>query len=98
MPLPTAAGGSAQVVLTDLSGRSVLTYLLRGATKATVPLPISLKTGIYLLQVQNAGFVSKLQRLVIQWNVLALCVELNGYSLRQPMPVPCATCLPLKRT
>jgi hypothetical protein len=64
--LPTAASNSAQVVLTDLSGRTVLTQPLGGGTKATVNLPASLTTGIYLLQVQDAGAVTKPQRLVIQ--------------------------------
>lgn len=64
--LPTSLMGSAQVVLTDLSGRTVLTQPLRGATETTMPLPASLRTGIYLVQVQATNFVSKPQRLVIQ--------------------------------
>jgi hypothetical protein len=64
--LPTLASSTAQVVLTDLSGRTVLTHSLRGATETTVLLPPSLGTGIYLMQVQDAGLVSKPQRLVIQ--------------------------------
>ncbi|RZK62677.1 MAG: T9SS type A sorting domain-containing protein, partial [Hymenobacter sp.] len=64
--LPAAPSSAAQVVLTDLSGRPVLTYPLRGATETTVPLPASLGTGVYLLQVRGAGVVSKPQRLVVQ--------------------------------
>jgi hypothetical protein len=64
--LPTAASGAAQLLLTDLSGRTVLTQPLAGGTKTTVTLPASLGTGIYLLKVQGAGLVSKPQRLVIQ--------------------------------
>jgi hypothetical protein len=64
--LPASASGAAQVMLTDLSGRTVLTYPLRGATETTMALPPSLGTGIYLVQVQAANFVSKPQRLVIQ--------------------------------
>ncbi|OGX89369.1 hypothetical protein BEN49_09095 [Hymenobacter coccineus] len=64
--LPTSAIGAAQVVLTDLSGRTVLTHPLRGSTETTVPFPASLEAGIYLVQVRGAGFVSKPQRLVIQ--------------------------------
>jgi hypothetical protein len=64
--LPSSASGAAQVVLTDLSGRTVLTYSLRGATETTMPLPASLGTGIYLVQVRGAGVTSKPQRLVIQ--------------------------------
>jgi hypothetical protein len=64
--LPASASAATQVVLTDLSGRVVLTYPLRGATETTVPLPAALGTGLYLLQVQGNGVVSKPQRLVIQ--------------------------------
>ncbi len=64
--LPTAASGAAQVILTDLSGRTVLTQPLAGGTKATVNLPASLGAGIYLLKVQGAGVASKPQRLVVQ--------------------------------
>jgi hypothetical protein len=64
--LPTAASGSAQVVLTDLSGRVVVTQPMSSGTKVTVALPASLRPGIYLVQVQSANAVSKPQRLVIQ--------------------------------
>ncbi len=64
--LPGSAIGATQAVLTDLSGRTVLTYPLRGATETTVLLPASVGTGIYLLQVQGTSFTSKPQRLVIQ--------------------------------
>jgi hypothetical protein len=64
--LPASASGAAQVVLTDLSGRTVLTYSLRGATETTLPLPASLGTGIYMLQVQGTGIERKPQRLVIK--------------------------------
>jgi hypothetical protein len=64
--LPTAAGSAAQLLLTDLSGRTVLTQPLAGGTKATISLPASLGTGIYLLKVQGAGWVGKPQRLVVQ--------------------------------
>jgi hypothetical protein len=61
-----AASSAAQLILTDLSGRTVLTQPLAGGTKSTVTLPASLGTGIYLLQVQGAGSASKPQRLVVQ--------------------------------
>jgi|GEM_PF-1417546 len=64
--LPAAAGSVAQVTLTDLSGRLVLTQALRGGPEATLSLPASLAGGVYLLQVQASGFVSKPQRLVIR--------------------------------
>ena len=63
--LPAAASASAQLLLTDLSGRTVLSQPLRGATETLVHLPASLGTGIYLLRVQDAGISSKPQRLVI---------------------------------
>jgi hypothetical protein len=63
--LPAAANG-AQVLLTDLSGRTVLAQPLAGGTKATLSLPASLGTGTYLLKVQGAGVASKPQRLVVQ--------------------------------
>jgi hypothetical protein len=64
--LPTPASASVQVVLTDLSGRLVLTQTLRGSTEMAVRLPDSLRAGIYLLHVQSAGFSGKPQRLVVQ--------------------------------
>lgn len=64
--LPIAAGSLAQALLTDLSGRPVLTQTLRGGSDATLSLPASLASGIYLLQVQGSSFVSKPQRLVIR--------------------------------
>jgi hypothetical protein len=66
LQLPSSASGAAQVVLTDLRGRTVLTHSLRDATATALPLPASLATGIYLLQVQATGFVSKPQRLVVE--------------------------------
>ncbi len=63
--LPTAAGLAARLVLTDLSGRTVLTQPLTG-TQATVRLPAALGTGVYLLHVQGAGLAGKPQRLVVQ--------------------------------
>ena len=64
--LPAAASGSARVVLTDLSGRTVLTQTLRPVADTDVSLLLSLAPGVYLLQVQSAGLASKPQRLVIQ--------------------------------
>jgi hypothetical protein len=64
--LPTPASASVQVVLTDLSGRLVLTQTLRGSTEMAVRLPASLGAGVYLLHVQSASFSGKPQRLVVQ--------------------------------
>ncbi|MGI4820567.1 MAG: T9SS type A sorting domain-containing protein [Janthinobacterium lividum] len=64
--LPTKANGSVQITLTDLSGRLVLTQTLAGSTEIAVRLPASVAAGVYLFQVQSAGFSSKPQRLVIQ--------------------------------
>ncbi|TDN37912.1 T9SS type A sorting domain-containing protein [Hymenobacter sp. UV11] len=66
LQLPTAAGSLAQVLLTDLSGRPVLTQTLRGGPHVILSLPPTLASGIYLLQVQSSSFASKPQRLVIQ--------------------------------
>ncbi|WP_375435994.1 right-handed parallel beta-helix repeat-containing protein [uncultured Hymenobacter sp.] len=63
--LPASASGSVRVVLSDLSGRRVLTQTLRG-TNPEINLPASLSAGVYLLQVQAPGFSGKPQRLVIQ--------------------------------
>lgn len=63
--LPAAVSGAVRVVLTDLSGRSVLTQTLRGSTEVVLRLPPSLVAGVYLLRVQGAG-AAKPQRLVIQ--------------------------------
>lgn len=64
--LPAAVSGAVQVVLTDLSGRSVLAQTLRGSTELALRLPPGLVAGVYLLQVQGTGFSAKPQRLVIQ--------------------------------
>ncbi|MGI4743775.1 MAG: T9SS type A sorting domain-containing protein [Janthinobacterium lividum] len=64
--LPAKASGSVQVTLTDLSGRLVLTQTLPGSTEMAVRLPASVGAGIYLFQMQGAGFSSKPQRLVVQ--------------------------------
>jgi len=64
--LPAAASGATQLVLTDLSGRPVLACSLPGTPAPTVTLPASLPPGLYLAQVQGAGFVSRPQRLVVQ--------------------------------
>ncbi|MBO0361048.1 right-handed parallel beta-helix repeat-containing protein [Hymenobacter sp. BT186] len=64
--LSAAANGPARVLLTDLSGRTVLTQKLRGNTDAEINLPASLSTGVYLLRVAATGYSSKPQRLVVQ--------------------------------
>jgi hypothetical protein len=64
--LPALTSGQAQLTLTDLSGRRVLTQALRGGADTQVSLPATLASGIYLLQVQGAGLAVKPQRLVIQ--------------------------------
>ncbi|HEX8429613.1 T9SS type A sorting domain-containing protein [Hymenobacter sp.] len=62
--LPASASGSARII-SDLSGRRVLTQTVRGANPQ-LNLPASLSGGVYLLQVQAPGFSDKPQRLVIQ--------------------------------
>lgn len=64
--LPALASGQAQLTLTDLTGRRVLTQAVRGAADTLVSLPASLAAGVYLLQVQGAGLASQPQRLVVQ--------------------------------
>ena len=54
------------MVLTNLSGRVVLSQPVRGATSVTVDLPASVHPGVYLLQVQDAGCSSSPKRLVVQ--------------------------------
>ena len=63
--LPASASGPAQMVLRELSGRSVLTQALRSGTDTTISLPASLAAGVYLLQVQGSGSSGRPQRLVI---------------------------------
>ncbi|MGI4740748.1 MAG: T9SS type A sorting domain-containing protein [Janthinobacterium lividum] len=65
LQLPASASGPAQVVLRDLSGRSVLTQALRSGTDTTISLPASLAAGVYLLQVQGSGFSGRPQRLIV---------------------------------
>jgi hypothetical protein len=62
----SAANGSARVLLTDLSGRTVLTQKLHGGMDTKVNLPASLSTGVYLLRVEAPGYSGKPQRLVVQ--------------------------------
>lgn len=64
--LSAATNGPARVLLTDLSGRTVLTQKLRGGLDTEVNLPASLSTGVYLLRVEASGYSSKPQRLVVQ--------------------------------
>ncbi|UOG75210.1 T9SS type A sorting domain-containing protein [Hymenobacter tibetensis] len=64
--LPASASNSVDVLLTDLSGRSVFRTGLLGGTERKLELPASLSGGVYLLHVQSAGFSGKPQRLVIQ--------------------------------
>ena len=64
--LPAAVRGDVVVVLTDLSGRRVLTQALRSGATLDVSLPAALPGGVYLLQVQATGFVGRPQRLVIE--------------------------------
>jgi hypothetical protein len=67
LKLPAAITEATQVTFTDLSGRTVLTYPLRGgATETTLVLPTALQAGIYLVQVQGSSFGGKPQRLVVQ--------------------------------
>ena len=64
--LPAAVRGNVVVVLTDLSGRRVLTQALCAGATLDVNLPAALPGGVYLLQVQATGFVGWPQRLVIE--------------------------------
>ena len=64
--LPATANGPASVVLTDLSGRKVLTLPLRGGVETEMSLPTTLSAGMYLLQVRSTGFSGRPQRLVVQ--------------------------------
>jgi hypothetical protein len=64
--LSALASGPARALLTDLSGRTVLTQKLRGGTDTEVNLPASLSAGVYLLRVEASSYSSKPQRLVIQ--------------------------------
>jgi hypothetical protein len=64
--LPAAVRGEVGVVLTDLSGRRVFAQALRAGVTPEVHLPAALASGIYLLQVQAPGFMSRPQRLVIK--------------------------------
>ncbi|MGI4870737.1 MAG: right-handed parallel beta-helix repeat-containing protein [Janthinobacterium lividum] len=64
--LPASASGPAEAVLTDLSGRKVLHQTLHSGSDATLLLPDSLGTGVYLLQVRGAGLPAKPHRLVVQ--------------------------------
>ena len=64
--LPIAAHGAIRAVLTDLRGRRVLAQTLRAGTAREVALPAALVPGVYLLQLQAAGFSGRPQRLVIQ--------------------------------
>lgn len=64
--LPASAHGAAQVVLTDLHGRRVLTQTLLAGAAPEVALPATLAAGVYLLQVQATGFSGRPQRLIVQ--------------------------------
>jgi hypothetical protein len=64
--LPVQPSGPVGIVLHDLSGRQVLSQTLRGAAALEVTIPDALPAGVYLMQVQAAGFSGRPQRFVIQ--------------------------------